>query len=575
MQSRAPERTPYSRLPDDEQEEAWAELRSASKRSLYFLNKGILGFGDLKDDLHQPLCNFLQLHTWNSPYPTSNLKVAVMPRNHFKSTNCSVGKPVWFLINDPQSTTNLISAVEDNTIGWMSSIQQIFERNQLFRWLFEELIPDDDKWNEASKTKFTIPRDESLMPEPQPSIQATSIISGQASKHVLHAILDDPVNEMTVDSPRLVDRAVHLYKLLESTLQDYRYSTIDLTATPWGFNDVIESALENEVAEGKMLMWKIGCYGTFEISEELAHDVRFLPLNLQPKDLKSAKLTETATVEIRRGKADVLSIFPERYPPALLARLERKYGTFMFSCNYRCDPFDPSQSGFAASYLKHFEIQIDGLIKCPCHPGHIHRLQDLHLVMTVDPAFSDKDQAAESAVVVAGIADDGCRFLLHAWGDKVEPDELWTHMVEQIRFFAPFLKDVGVEAVSSQKLFRFFFEYMRRIQDTLPENERSKIPDIGEIHDLKPDNDIDKIRRIKAQQLYLANGQWHILHGMDKFVSQYTKFPRARPVDVLDAWAYCEYMWELPKKSRDADRSDYDWNRQRRDFHKRRKTYGG
>ena len=575
MQSRAPSGTEWAELPDDKQEQAWIALRTWSKNSLYFLNKGILGFHDLKPDLHLPMCNFLQLHRWNSPYRNANLKATIMSRNHFKSTNASVGKSIWLISNDPQITINLISAVEENTIGWMDSIQQVFQYNKMYRWLFPEVIPSDDKWNTKNKTRFTVPRDESLMPEPQPTIQATSIISGQASKHVRHAILDDPVNEMTVDSPRLVDRAVNLYKLLESTLQDFEESTIELTATPWGFGDVVEYALENEVADGKMLLWKIGAYGNFEISKELANDYRYLPVGLTPQQLHEAKIVDHAAVSVARGQANVEAIFPERCPPEELARLEKKYGTFLFSCNYRCDPFDPSQSGFDPEYLQKFIRATDGRLKCDCHKDHEHYLHDLHLVMTVDPAFSDKDDAAESAIVIAGIAEDGCRYLFKAWADKVEPDDLWAKMVDGVKEYSPFLKDVGVEAVSSQRLFRFFFEHLQSIKELLPADEQQKIPEINKIEDLKPDNQIDKIRRIKMQQVYLANGQWHVLYGMEKFMQQYNKFPRSRPIDVLDAWGYCDYMWELPKKQRSSERSPLDWNRRRREFHSRRRLYGG
>lgn len=578
MQSRAPEASPLRGLSDEQQEVAWTRIREKAKHSLYYLSKGILGFQDLKSDLHQKHCNFLQLHTWNSPYATSNLKVSVMPRNHFKSTNASVAKPVWFLINDPQTTINLISAVEENTIGWMDAVQKVFLHNQMFRWLFEELVPSDEKFSEMSKTRFTVPRDESLMPEPQPSIQATSIVSGQASKHVRHAILDDPVNEMTVDSPRLVDRAVNLYKLLESTLQDMSESSIDLTATPWGFGDVIESALHNEVAEGKMLYWKIGCYGNFEMSQELAEApeaARYIPCGLTVADLSTKLLVDGSSVKVACGDAKVDSIFPERYPPEELARLERKYGAFLFSCNYRCDPFDPSQSGFAPSYLKYFTKQVDGVLRCECpqHASHRHTMSELHMTIVVDPAFSDKDAAAESAIVVAGIAPDGCRFLFKAYGEKIETDVLWTKIMETVLEYSPYLKDVGVEAVASQKLFTWFFKYMMRIKDTLPADEQAKLPSDIRFIDLKPDGDIDKIRRIKFQQTFLANGQWHIQAGMDKFLSQYNKFPRARPVDVLDAWAYCDYVWDMPRVTHDLPQGGSGWNQLRREFHKKRRPY--
>jgi hypothetical protein len=192
--------------------------------------------------------------------------------------------------------------VEENTIGWLDSIQQVFNKNQLFRWLFPELIAKENKWPVASKTRFTVPRDESL-------------------------ILDDPVNEMTVDSPRLVERAVNLYKLLESTLQDFESSTIDLVGTPWGFGDVIEYALENEVADNEMLMWKVGCYGKFEMSDHFKSNVEWT----MPSG------TPMSTEKLKYKGSEGEPIFPARAPREELQRLEKKYGPFLFSCNYLCN----------------------------------------------------------------------------------------------------------------------------------------------------------------------------------------------------------------------------------------------
>lgn len=509
----------------------------------------------------------MQLTPTNSPFENARFKATIIPRNHFKSTNGSIGRSIYFLIHDPQATINIVSAVEENTIKWLGAIQHVFHNNVLFRWLFPELIPRDDKFSEESKHAFTVPRDEQLMPEPQPSIQASGITSGQASKHTRHVLLDDPVNEMTVDSPRLVDRAVGLYKLLESTLQDYRESTIDLTATPWGYADVVEYALEHEVADGDMMLWKLGCYGEFTSSLD--------PKNYQEWKLPNSHRTMSTDDIFYYGDKES-PIFPERYPRKELERLERKYGTFMFSCNYLCNPYDPSQSGFEESCLNRFEILTGGKLKCKCH-GHEHFMSDLHIVMTVDPAFSDKDDAAESAIDVAGLADDGCRFLFKAWSDRVDADVLWYEIVKTAVEFQPWLKEIGVEAVASQKLFRFWFEFLQQIMSKLPEADQKvyKVLQNVTFVDLKPDNDIDKIRRIKAQQLPLANGYWHILYGMPKFLEQFNKFPRARPVDILDAWAYLDYMWTLPTKKDQTTGTEDEWAGARRDYHRRRRTYGG
>lgn len=568
MKARAPLVTPYSALPDEEQEVTWAKLRQRCKDSMYFLAKGVIGFTDLTDSLHRPIANFLQLAPWNCPFPESRRKATIEPRNHFKSTLASVTKPIWLLLWDQQYTINLISAVEKNTVGWLGAIQHVFNTNELFRWLFPELIAKDNKWADESKHAFTIPRDEQLMPEPQPSIQATSIVSGQASKHVRHVSLDDPVNEMTVDSPRLVDRAVSLYKLLESTLQDFEDSSIDLTATPWGFGDVVEYALENEVKDGTMMLWKVGCYGNFQTSPQIQEYKKW--------QLPNSDRFMSTDQMLWKGK-DGEPIFPARCPRVELERLEKKYGTFLFSCNYLCNPFDPSQSGFPTE-IPRFQLKATGDITCICpdHATHTHNIRDLHIVMTVDPAFSDKDDAAESAITVGGLAEDGCRYLFKAWGDRVEPDVLWMKIVKTAIDFQPFLKEVGIESVSSQKLFRFWFEFLQQIMDKMPDDERHKIELVKDLvfQDLKPDNDIDKKRRIKTQQLPLANGYWHIQYGMEKFLDQYTKFPRARPCDVIDAWAYLDYMWNLPKKTKASQQSPMNWNVMRQDYHRRHRLYG-
>jgi hypothetical protein len=196
--------------------------------------------------------------------------------------------------------------------------------------------------------------------------------------------------------------------------------------------------------------------------------------------------------------------------------------------------------------------------------------------MTVDPAFSDKDDAAESAIIVAGLAEDGCRFLFDAWGDRVESTDLMIRMLKTALQWSPLLKDVGVEAVASQKLFKDWYDSTLRVipPEHWPEafkKEIKELPDIV-IHDLKPDGDIDKKRRIKSQQLPLGNGQWHIQYGMTKFLEQYTKFPRARPVDVIDAWSYCDYLWNIPKSEEIG--ASLGWNRLRREFHKENRPYG-
>src|SRR5271168_1507809 len=79
--------TPVVIAPSDSHSEKLAKARINSLGSLYWFIKHALGRRRLVDHLHRPWCISLEREHLKDVYE--------LPRDHFKSTICSEGYPIW------------------------------------------------------------------------------------------------------------------------------------------------------------------------------------------------------------------------------------------------------------------------------------------------------------------------------------------------------------------------------------------------------------------------------------------------------------------------------------------------
>ena len=82
-----------------------------------------------------PLCNFLQ-----QSYP--HKKLIELPRGFLKTTIASEYFPMWLAINNPSIRILIVQNTFDNAAKRVHTIRSIFEKHELFRALYPELIPD-------------------------------------------------------------------------------------------------------------------------------------------------------------------------------------------------------------------------------------------------------------------------------------------------------------------------------------------------------------------------------------------------------------------------------------------------
>lgn len=162
----------------------------------------------------------------------------------------------------------------------------------------------------------------------------------------------------------------------------------------------------------------------------------------------------------------------------------------------------------------------------------------LDVVLTCDPAISEKAQACRSAITVAGISPYQKMFILEYWvGRQGDPYVLCETILRLADKWQP--RVVGVEGVAYQQALKPFLE--RQMESS------------GRWHPvilLKPDRNEKKDQRILSMQPFFRSGQVYIQRGMFELIEEYESFPNGRTRDILDALAYAIRLLVPQQQSR-------------------------
>lgn len=136
--------------------------------SLYHFNKFCLGYKDMVPHVHGPICNALQEMTTR--------KLICVPRGTFKSTNSTIGYPIWLLEKNPNLRILLDSEIYSNSKNFLREIKGHYEHNRDFRELFGDRV--GPLWNEDEIILST-----RKIHKKEPSIVCSGIGAGKTSQH--------------------------------------------------------------------------------------------------------------------------------------------------------------------------------------------------------------------------------------------------------------------------------------------------------------------------------------------------------------------------------------------------------
>ena len=149
----------------------------------------------------------------------------------------------------------------------------------------------------------------------------------------------------------------------------------------------------------------------------------------------------------------------------------------------------------------------------------------LDVVLTCDPAISEKSSACRTALIAAGISPGNRVFVLETWaGRQGDPYKIIDQMLAMAYRWQP--RVIGIEAIAYQQALLPFMERIMKTRHIW----YSVIP-------LHPDRNEKKESRIKSLQPFFRTGQIYIQRGMLELIEEYETFPNGRTNDLLDALA--------------------------------------
>ena len=427
--------------------------------------------------LHKELADHIQL---NGP------KVgAEVPRGHYKTTICTEGYPIWRLINNPNDRILIGNAVIGNSIKYLGIIARHFETNQIFRWLFPEVIPDfgKTKW---TQTEIVINRKEEWR---EPSIQAIGVGGTAVGLHFPCIIKDDLVNEDHLISMEQMQKPIDWHKYSVSLLVNPDIDTEVLVGTRWAFADVISYVQENE----PVFKW----YS------------RACTLN---------------GLDIEHP--DAQPIFPEQFPIRALKAIRDRQGPYIFSCQYMNAPVDPARQIFRKEWIQY----IEDLEKNPQFS-----LKDLYersvCYVILDPALSQDRHGDFTGAVVVFVDHNYDVYIEEAHQLRIGVPELIDWTFTAVERYNP--TAVGVEMASLLRALKFPFE-----------NEMTRKGKFFYIQELQPNTKISKEMRIRASlQPLFAQRKVYMRRSQVALFDQLLKFPFGQHDDIVDALAYLPHMW--------------------------------
>lgn len=162
----------------------------------------------------------------------------------------------------------------------------------------------------------------------------------------------------------------------------------------------------------------------------------------------------------------------------------------------------------------------------------------LDIVICCDPAISERETAARTAIVVMAMSPYQKMILLEYWvGRQGDPFKIITTMLDMAHFWQP--RCIGIEMVAYQKsLEPYTLKAMRDRNEYWP------------IINLKPDRNEKKEQRILSMQPFFRSGQVYIQRGMSEFIDEYETFPLGRTRDILDAMSYAVRLLSPQQQSK-------------------------
>ena len=426
----------------------------------------------LTKEVHLPLCKFLQ-----ASYPLK--KLIELPRGFLKTTIASEFYPIWCAINNPSIRILIVQNTFDNAAKRVHNIRAIFEKHELFRALYPELIPNfNSKSVRWSNECAEINRPTTY---PEGTFEAAGIGTKITARHYDKIIEDDLVTAETSDlsedeiAPNMEDvsKAIGWHKMATNLSIDYKTFERIQIGTRWFQEDMINYIKENEPGYAKYKM----------------------------------------TVVNDEGRP----IYPKRFDESVLEAKKEEMGTYMYATQMMLDPTPLERMIFKPQWTRYYNI-------APATKN----------ILCVDPAIGETKRHCDSAFIVAGGADNGLIYLLATMSGQYNLTEQVKLVFALIRKYE--IKKLVVETIAYQEALAQAIEIERDRKDEngIKVNEDVHFSIVREV----PGGKDSKEKRIESMIPYFEYGKVLLTKDMKKLEKQLREYPYGKKRDLIDVLAY-------------------------------------
>lgn len=485
----------------EDPEEKRQALREICLKDLYFLSETVLRNEEsekvaLDADYHGDMCRWLNVKNAR--------KLLLASRGTLKSTVATRNYAIYEIINNPNITILIVSATLDNAKKKLRAISEVFERNNTFRWLFPELIPNsfNDKW---TQTAITVPRSSTAA---ESTIEVQGYQSELTSRHYDLIIDDDVVGKENSTTREQIEKVKNYYTQSLQLLKKPGGRRL-VIGTLWNYMDLYNHILENLYEEYDFYIRS--CWG----------NERYIKNT-------SGKWGWIKTQE------EEFSVYPALMPVKDIYKIKKELeadplqGLSTFKAQYEMKIVDDKNSIFPR------QIYIDtkpnfrdtDLIDVP-----------LAFSLTCDPAVSESKEADETAFILRAVDDKGIWYVWDAYARRgMREEEIIDKYIWYLRTFPIDL--ATIETVAFQKNLKYalekkcmeekvFFPY-----HALPSgfNSASKNNSDMKIRGVSPLYATGKIK-------FHVDEKNNLLPKQEDLLDQLWRFPKGSHDDLADALA--------------------------------------
>lgn len=386
-------------LTDEELQQVALELQRAKcKTDLYYLAKEVLGYSDMNDTIHRPLCSIVQsvnpviealrdkkvipsslqanlgsLGPWAKFDPLSKERLFNMFRGSFKTTIISISHTIQLMLLWPDIRILISSHKKEGGSGEiLYAIKRHFISNKRFRRLFPDYCPTANtvgliEW--GTSERITLVNRSSSCAWPEATIEIAGLTTDTTGRHYDYIKNDDLVTRDSVTNETMLAKTREFKALQKFLFNQPEWGITDNVGTPYHFNDLYS--------------------------------------NLR----KSKGITKVLIPALNKGGNPT---FPERFTKTGLEaiRNDPSMGSYEFSCQYQMNPVPPEDQCFRPEWLER-----EGFFY---EPSELPKT--LKTYVFVDPASQRRKGSDYTAIISLGVSVSGTIYLIDIIRDKLNPE---------------------------------------------------------------------------------------------------------------------------------------------------------